>query len=55
MDATKYKIICPINAVVVRDSLTVPRTFTQNSEEFIEEDLMQFFRHATIEQKQPFF
>ena len=55
MDAAKSKIICHVNALVSRDSLTVPPTFTQNHEEFNEEYLIQFFKHAVVEQKQPFF
>ena len=55
MDAAKSNIICHVNALVVQYSLTVTPTFTQNREEFSEEDLIQFFRHATIKQKHPFF
>ena len=40
MDSAKSKIICPINALIVQDSLTVPPTFTQNLEYFSEEDLI---------------
>ena len=55
MDSAKSNIICHDNAIIVWDSITIPPTFTQNHEEFSEEDLIQFFTHATIEQKQPFF
>ena len=55
MDLTKSKIICHINALIVWDTLTIPPTFTQEREEFNEENLIQYFRHATIEEKQPFF
>ena len=55
MDSAKSKIICPVNALVVRDSLTIPPNFTQNREEFSEEELIQSFKHDTIEKKKPFF
>ena len=55
MDSTKSKIICLVNALIVRDSLIVPPKFTQNNEDCSEENLIQSFRHVTIEKKQPFF
>ena len=55
MDSAKSNIIYLINALVVWYSLTIPPTFTYTREEFSEEDLIQSFRHATIEKKQPFF
>ena len=55
LDAAKSKIICLVNPLVIRYSLSVPHTITQNHEGFYEEDLIQFFTNDIIEQKQPFF
>ena len=55
MDVSKTKILYPVNILVVWDSLAVPPSFTLNTKEFVEEDLIQQFRHAAIEEKQPFF
>ena len=49
------KIIFPINSFVVRDSLEVPQSFTQNLEYFTEENLIEQFRHAVVEEKQIFY
>ena len=55
MDVSNTKIHCPVNTLVVQYSLVVPPSFTLHREEFVEEDLIQQFRHASIEEKQPFF
>ena len=55
MDLAKTNITRHVNALVIRYSLTVPPSFTLIQEDFNDEDLIQSFRHATLEQKQPFF
>ena len=54
MDVSNTKILFPVKSLAVQDSLAFPPSFTLNREEFVEEDLIQKFRHETIEEKQPF-
>ena len=55
MDSAKTKILCPVNALVIRYYLIILPSFTLRWEDFIEEDLIQSFRHVTIEEKKPLF
>ena len=55
MDSTKTKILCPVNALVFHDYLDVPPIFIEGCNDFNDEYLIRSFRHATIEEKQPFF
>ena len=55
MDATKSKILCPVSPLVIKSILSGPIEFTQNSKEYNEETLIQYFTMSTIEHKQPFF
>ena len=55
MDSNKFKILCPINSLVVRDVLYVPQSFTQNLEYFAEENITEQFRDDAIEEKQIFY
>ena len=54
MDSNQSKILCPINSLVVRDTLEVSQSFAQNLEYFMEESVIELYRHATIEEKQAF-
>ena len=51
MDVAKSNILCLVNSLVVRGTFYVPTTFTQLSQEFNEESLIQTFREAIVEQK----
>ena len=51
----KSKIICLVSPLIVQDAFSVPATFTQLSEEFSEEILIQTFIDPTVEQNQAFF
>ena len=51
MDSNRFKIFFPINALVFIDSLQVPHSFTQKLEYFTKENLIEHFRHATVEEK----
>ena len=55
MDSNRSKILFPINALVVRDSLELPQLFTQNLDYFAEESLIEQFKHAIIEDKRIFY
>ena len=55
MDVDKSKILSSLSPLVVRDTFSVTDTFTQLSEEFSEESLIQTFIEATTKQKQAFF
>ena len=55
MDIDKSKILCPVNSLVFQDTFFVPTTFTQLSQEFSEEILIQTFREATEKYNQTFF
>ena len=52
MDSTRSKIIFPIKSLVIRELLEVPLSFTLNHEYFVEENLIEQFRHAVVEEKQ---
>ena len=54
MDSGRHKIIFPINSILIRESLEVPLSFTQNQEYLIEENLIKQFRYTNVEEKQVF-
>ena len=51
MDSIQSKIIFLINSQVVRDALEVPQYFTQNLEDFVEESVIEQYRHVAVEEK----
>ena len=55
MDSTRSKILFPINSLVIRELFEVPLSFTLNQEYFIEENLIEQFRHVVEEEKQVFY
>ena len=55
MDSARSRILCHVNALVIRDSLEVPPSFTLSKEEFVKENLIQQFRHADVKQNQFFY
>ena len=55
MDSTKSKILFPANGLVVRDSFSVPASFTLCQEDFNKENLIQYLCESSLELKQSFF
>ena len=43
MDASRSKILCPINLLVIQNTMNIPADFTQTSKEYKEENILQFF------------
>ena len=54
MDLNQYKILWPINSLVVRDALEVLQSFTKNMEYFVKENVIELYKHVAIEEKQYF-
>ena len=55
MDKTKSKILCLVSPLFIRNTLSFLVDFNQNSKEYNEESIVQYFRESTVEQKQDFF
>ena len=55
MDASRSKKICLVNSLVIWNTLLIPTDFAQISKEYNEENLVQFFRESSVEQKETFF
>ena len=54
MDKRKSRILCPINASVIRKTLSVPDDFVLLSHEYKEENIIHFFQESTVESKESF-
>ena len=55
MDASRSKIPCPVNSLVIWNTLLIPANFVQVSKEYKKEILVQFFWESSFEQKETFF
>ena len=55
MDLNRSEILFPINALVCKDLMELPQSFSQNLEDLVEENLIEQFIHLTIEEKQFFY
>ena len=55
MDTSRYKIIFSVSPLVIRNTFSVPVEFSQKSEEYNEEIIVQCFREAFVENKEAFF
>ena len=51
MDASRSKILCLMCSLVIQNTLYVLVDFFQDSKEYKEENLVQFFRESSFEQK----
>ena len=54
MESNQSKILCPINSLVVRDSLEVQSSFSQNLQDFMEESVIELYKHSFAKVKQVF-
>ena len=54
MDASRSKILRPVNSLVIWNTLLIPTDFAQISKEYKEENLVQFFREFPVKQKETF-
>ena len=54
MNKSKSKILCPIQASVIRKSLHVPDEFVHTSQEYKEESIIQLFWESIVENKEAF-
>ena len=54
MDRIKSKILCPIDAPAIRKALVVPHEFVQLSQEYKEDNIIQFFHESVVEIKEAF-
>ena len=54
MNKSKSKILCPIQAFVIRKTLDIPDEFTHISQDYQEEDIIRCFREFTDESKETF-
>ena len=51
MDAYRYKILFLVNSLFILNTLLIPVDFVQMSKEYKEENLVQFFRESSVEEK----
>ena len=51
MDASRFKIFCLVNSLVIQNNLLIPTDFSQMSKEYKEENLVHIFRESPVEQK----
>ena len=54
MDASRSRIMCPINSLNIRSSLSIPFEFIQLSSEYNEGEILRFFQESSDEQKDTF-
>ena len=54
MDAYRSKILCPVNSLIIRNTLLISVDFSQISKEYKEENLVQFFWESSVKQKETF-
>ena len=54
MDASRSRILCPINSLNIRSSLSIPSEFIQLSNEYNEGEILHFFQESSDEQKDAF-
>ena len=55
MDASRSKILCLVNSLVIQNTLLIPANFSQMSKEYKQDNLVQFFWESSVEQKETFF
>ena len=48
MDASRSKILRPVNSLVIWKIMLIPTDFSQMSKEYKEEDLLQFFQESLV-------
>ena len=51
MDASRSRMLCPIDSLNIRNTLLIPSEFTQMSSEYNEGDILQFFQRSSDEKK----
>ena len=54
MDASRSKILCLVNSLVIWNTLSILTDFVQVFEEYKEYILVQFFLASTVENKETF-
>ena len=54
MDISRSQILCPVNSLVIQNTLLIPIDFVQMSKEYKEEKLVQIFQEPLVEQKETF-
>ena len=54
MDASRSRILCPINSLNIWSSLSIPYEFIQLSIEYNEGEILRFFQESSYEQKYTF-
>ena len=54
MDASRSRMLCPINSFNIRNTFLIPSKFTQMSSEYNEGDILWFFKRSSAEKKDPF-
>ena len=54
MNKSKSKILFPVRASVIHKTLDIPDTFIDLSQDYHEEDIIQYFKYSTDESKEAF-
>ena len=55
MESTRSRIPCPINFLVIKDSIESPPLFILKKEYFVEKNLIEQFRHVVVKEKHKFY